>query len=464
MTESLRSTLDSLIGEAHVQAWPQLEPTWQTQIQGAIAAAPETCLFVSPSTPAELAAIITAAAAHRCPIIPTGSGSKLPWGTPLPRSADVPESPSPTHPPSHPATLPLLILSTQRLDCLIEHAVGDLTVTAEAGIPLAILQAILAEQGQFLAIDPAFPERATLGGVVATADTGSLRQRYLGVRDMLLGVEFVRADGQAAKAGGRVVKNVAGYDLMKLLTGSYGSLAVMTQFTFRVYPLPEASQTVVLSGGVGTIAQAAQTLLGSALTPSRADLLSAGLMQHFNLGKPGDSGLAVQFQSIAASVKQQSQRLTELGQMLGLTVAVLDGTSDANLWRQLPNRMVAIAQPSTIVCKIGIAATAAQTLLQQVDELNQAWGSAAILAQIHAASGLGRLFCPGEMPTEMLLKLRQICQAGQGFLSVLQAPAPVKQSLDVWGYSGSAIAPMRAIKQQFDPHRLLSPGRFVGGI
>ena len=149
-------------------------------------------------------------------ILICGNGSKLSWGG-LVKEAQ-------------------LVISTQRLNRIIDHAIGDLTVTVEAGMTISQLQQALSPSNQFLPLNPCYPQSATIGGIVATADTGSWRQGYGGVRDLLLGLSFVRADGVIAKAGGRVVKNVAGYDLMKLFCGSFGTLGIISQVTMRLYP------------------------------------------------------------------------------------------------------------------------------------------------------------------------------------------------------------------------------------
>jgi glycolate oxidase FAD binding subunit len=438
-------------------------------LQAAIAPGENIAAIVSPGTPEELADVITTTNHHGWRLIPCGSGSKLHWGGLVGRglgirdqgtgavtqTSAVPTSPLPT--PHSP--FPLILLSTHRLNHLIEHAVGDLTVTVEAGMKFAELQGILAKAGQFLAIDPTYPEQATIGGIVATADTRSLRQRYQSVRDMLLGISFIRADGELAKAGGRVVKNVAGYDLMKLFTGSYGTLGIITQATFRVYPLPEASQTIVLSGSADEIAQTTKTLLSSALTPASADLLSATVVQDLGLGT--GTGLAVRFQSIELSVKEQIKRVQEVGQVLGLSHVTLAAAEDQLLWERLRERMTIAPQNSAITCKIGIRPSAAIGLFQHLDQLFQS----SSFCQIHAGSGLGRLLLKDAtiQPTT-LMKIRTYCQTNGGFLTILQAPTAFKQAIEVWGYAGNALQVMQKIKHQFDPQHLLNPGRFVNGI
>jgi glycolate oxidase FAD binding subunit len=394
--------------------------------------------IVYPNTPETLANLVHYAQRQGWSVIPTGNGSKLHWGG-LAKTAD-------------------LLVSTARLNQVIDHAVGDLTVTVEAGIRFAELQAVLAKAGQFLAIDPAYPDCATLGGIVATGDAGSLRHRYGGVRDMLLGISFVRSDGQIAKAGGRVVKNVAGYDLMKLFTGSYGTLGILTQLTFRVYPLPADSQTVVLQGEPALIAEAAQTIRSSALTPTALDLLSPALSDRLGLGSA--MALLVSFQSISASVQEQAKRVKEVTQVLGLNHSLYANAEEAALWQALREVMEAPLESEAVVCKIGLRSAAAANTLNELAQFRQQ----PILSVVHTGSGVGKLYLPTGATREHLQQLRQICQSQNGFLSVLQAPTSIKQSIDVWGYPGNALQLMQTLKQHFDPQNLLSPHRFVSGI
>lgn len=442
----IASDLASIVGEENaVCLWENIELSQQKHIQEAIANEKPQSVYASinhpscivyPRTQEQLAAVIAAAHSNNWRVLPCGSGSKLSWGG-LAKDIDV-------------------VVSTERINRLIEHAVGDLTITVEAGMKFSHLQAILADSHQFLALDPAKPELATIGGIVATADTGSWRQRYGSVRDQLLGITFVRADGQIAKAGGRVVKNVAGYDLMKLFTGSYGTLGIISQVTFRVYPLQEASGTVVLTGMAEAISQAADILRGSALTPTQADLLSIKLVSSLGLGK--GLGLIARFQSISESVKEQSNRLLEVGQKLGLDGAIYSDGDEATLWQRLRECMHSSPTKSVITCKIGVLPTAAVEILTQVE-----------LGMIHSGTGLGMLQLDSQSQVlEVRDQLRSAggdrIQANNGFLTILEAPVTVKQQVDVWGYTDNALPLMRRIKKQFDSKNILSPGRFVGGI
>lgn len=435
----IASTFERILSPESVFTWEAVDPFLKSQITQAIEPATSIEAVVYPETIDQLAEVFTCAHQNRWQTLICGSGSKLHWGGL--------------------ATGIKVVVSTARLNRLIEHAVGDLTVTAEAGIRLKDLQAILNAKGQFLAIDPAYAETATLGGAVATADTGSLRQRYNGIRDMLLGISLIRFDGKVAKAGGRVVKNVAGYDLMKLFTGSWGTLGCLSQVTVRIYPLPPASKTVILTGSADSIAKATAALLASGLTPIAVDLLNAQTVSVLNLGK--GLGLMTQFQNLEVSVEKQTEQLQSIGQAAGLQAEVRSGVDEAALWQQLRERIEPAPDLPAITCKIGVLPSkAVETLIQLEEQI-----PALSIAQIHAASGLGKLrFDPASLTPESLLQIRSICQSHQGFLTIQAAPLSFKQALDVWGYSGNALDLMKRIKQQFDPETLISPGRFVGGI
>lgn len=433
------TSFETILGSEKVHHWEQLDATIQHQIAAALRPDIHIDCVVYPQTPEELSEVVACAYQNRWQMLPCGAGSKLHWGG-LADGIRV-------------------VVSTARMNRLIEHAVGDLTVTAEAGIRFADLQQTLAQSNQFLAIDPAYPDSATLGGIVATADTGAIRQRYGSIRDMLIGISLVRADGDRVKAGGRVVKNVAGYDLMKLFTGSYGTLGIIGQVTFRVYPIPDASQTVVLTGSSGAIAQATAALLGSALRPTQVDLLSASIVRQLELGT--GVGLVTRIQNLEISVQKQVDQLVAIAQRLGLQSHLRSADEEDSLWKQLRELIESSPTLSSITCKIGVVpSNTVSTLDALLAELPpSAWGI------IHAASGLGILHV-GDRPVEIqtLLNLRTQCEAQGGFLTVLSAPVSLKQHLDVWGYPGNAMSLMTGIKQQFDSQHLLSPGRFVGGI
>ncbi|CAD5927338.1 FAD-binding oxidoreductase [Planktothrix agardhii] len=422
--------LEKIVGVGNVQLWDEIESVRQQQIIQSLASGTPIQGLIYPQTQQQLAEVIAYTNQQQLKVLPCGFCSKIDWGG-LVKNIDF-------------------AVSTQGMNQLIEHAVGDLTVTVEAGMKFSQLESILAQENQVLGFDPSYPETATIGGIIATGDTGSLRQRYRSIRDLILGISIVRYDGKIAKAGGRVVKNVAGYDLMKLFTGSYGTLGIISQITLRVYPQAEASGTVILTGEAEAISQVNQILLASALTPVAVDLISSDLSKILGFGD--NIGLMVRFQSIAEGVKQQSQRLIELGEKIGLKAIYID-SDEENLWQQLKQQIWQSESNTDIVCKIGIAPTSAVKTLTQCQTLGI----------IHAGVGLGVLRFESVSP-ETLLNLRNWCESQGGFLSILKAPVDLKQQLEVWGYAGNALNLMRQIKQQFDPQNQFSPNRFVGGI
>ena len=409
-----------------VTAWDALAAEQQARIMGAIAAdAPPSCV-VMPRTVDELSRVMALSCENGWRVLPMGQGSKLSWGG-LADGIDV-------------------VVSAARLNRIVEHAIGDFTVTVEPGLKVADLQAQLMAEGQFLAVDPAFSEAASLGGIVATADTGSLRQRYGGLRDALIGVQFVRYDGAVAKAGGRVVKNVAGYDLMKLMTGSYGSLGILSELTFRLYPAVRNLRTVVLAGGGQAIEQAMAEVRMSGLTPESLDVVAQG--KHLKI--------VVRFQGVAEGVEEQTTRLKKIATTHGMGYEQLDGEADAEFWA----RSQSVIGSDTVLCKVGLRPSGIPWLLELVDDVNLDG-----YARLHGGNGLGWVqLAQQDGLAEGVEKLRSHCQKNGGFLSLLQGPKSLKQSMEVWGYAGNALGVMRDIKDKFDPQRLLSPGRFVGGL
>ncbi|EDX86163.1 FAD binding domain protein [Synechococcus sp. PCC 7335] len=436
------TSISALLGEDRCIPWETVDPRKQAQIMKAMAK-PPNCLAL-PHTTQELAQVMALATEQNWRVLPVGQASKLGWGG-FAKDIDI-------------------ALSTVRLNRIVEHAVGDFTVTVEAGLKLSDLSEVLSKEGQFLAVDPAFLDQATIGGIVATADTGSLRQRYGGLRDMLIGVQFVRYDGKLAHAGGRVVKNVAGYDLMKLMTGGYGTLGILSEMTFRLYPAQPVSKSLVLTGTVDAIAQAAAKVRLSGLTPVAFDVTLEDLSNLASLGSersdPNSAvALVVRFQGIAAGVEEQSEQLVEIANEHQLTTKYLKQAADAQYWQ----RAATWVRADTILCKVGMKPSAIAPLVEKLS------GYSNVQSRLHGSSGLGWIQWQatagdGKERIREIEWARSHCQKNGGFLSLLQAPAALKQSIDIWGYTGNAFQVMADIKQKFDPQRLLSPGRFIGGI
>ena len=433
MTNEIATQLKSIIDRnTELVDLNQSDNYWQTKVCQAVNGidSSKSTYLIFPSTVEILATVVKLAADRGWRILICGNGSKLQWGN---FTQNI-----------------QLIISTQKCDCLIEHAVGDLTVTAEAGMKLVDLQNILRSHNQFLPIDPSYPNNATLGGIVACGDTGSWRERYGSIRDILLGISFVRADGAIAKAGGRVVKNVAGYDLMKLFTGAYGTLGIISQLTFRTFPLISTSQTLLLTGEASNIALAVKTVRNSGLTPTAMDLLSRKVIEQLQLN--ANIGLMIRWQSIPESIERQIEQVKAISTELNLTTKNYQGQAEVNLWQQCANLFI---EDTAVICKIGIVPTMAVKFLQSPEVVNNN-----VAARIHAGSGIGKLQS-NDLDCQAISKMRSLIEEKYGFLTILNAPNALKQQVDIWGYRGNAISAMQAIKNQFDPQNILNPNRFI---
>lgn len=290
--ETVAQQLESLVGVDHVRI-------------------DSSRLIVSPSSEAEVREIINLASCEKLLVIPCGGGTWLP-------------NVQPNH----------LVLNTLRLNKVIDHEPADLVTTAQSGVPLLLLNETLAKNGQWLPVDPPDDGTATLGGVVATGIGGAQQFGYGKPRGSVIGMKVVLANGESIKAGGRVVKNVAGYDLCKLFTGSFGSLGVITELTFKLRPRPAVETTVVAAGGISRLFHAARSIIDSRLFPVAVELISPALAADLQpVSESKNSILLVRFAGNNEAVKfQQEQALSLVGSNCS-TVNVL--TDDAALWRQI---------------------------------------------------------------------------------------------------------------------------------
>src|SRR5437762_7956527 len=280
-TQSSHTTIDSTIRKKFIDilGTEHLRPA--TPADSVSGVQPQ--LIVEPAAEQQLAAALRLANEAGLAVIPRGGGTKLAWGNPLSR-AD-------------------LILSTVRLNKILEHAWADLTVTVEAGCSIQTLQETLAQHGQRLALDPLWPEKATVGGILSTNDSGALRLRFGALRDLIIGVTIALPDGTLASSGGKVVKNVAGYDLPKLVTGAFGTLGVITRAVFRLHPLPLNSRSFSVSTAN---AEETQKLV---LAVQDSKLAHAFLQSHFSDEKPPASDIL--FEGTEAGLAAQETQLRD---------------------------------------------------------------------------------------------------------------------------------------------------------
>jgi glycolate oxidase FAD binding subunit len=349
-----------------------------------------------------------------------------------------------------------LLIATTRLNRVVEYEPADLTVTVEAGMPFAELQRVLGEQGQFLALDPPAAEGATIGGVIATNASGPLRFSCGTARDLVIGTRVANADGTLTRAGGRVVKNVAGYDLNKLYIGSLGTLNIIVELGFKLAPIPPAAEAVVGQfADLGAARSVVNAVVHSPLSPLAIELLGPGAASA--AGLPNANLLVLRVGGYPQAVERQVRDLTALiGQHGGNRVQ-----ASAGVWEDLA-RMRIGARQRDVVLKAAAPISASATL---VEILSRRLAGLEPLVWSHAGSGIAYAACdPPE--AELLAALRrEIAALGTNASLVIErCPTVLKQAVDVWGDPGTSVALMRAVKAKLDPKGTLNPGRYVGGI
>jgi glycolate dehydrogenase FAD-binding subunit len=413
------------------------------------------CGVVFPGSAEEVARVVRAAAQGGVPVVPWGGGTQIARGAP-PRDG-------------------ALVVSLRRLDRVLEHEPGDLTATAEAGITLDALQAALGTRGQWLPLDPPAPGATTLGGVLAVTAAGPRRHGYGTARDLVIGIRVVAADGQLVRAGGKVVKNVAGYDLVKLYIGSFGTLGIIVDATLKLRPRPEAAGACWATfPSLAPAAEAAAALAGSELGPVALALLdsqaAAACGRQAGLGGGPTPAVLVAFDGLAGAVEWERDEAAERLRAAGArTVEGLDtaGTERAldvvREVRRLIPAPVAVATVGVLPADVGAyLETAAQTARAAGLRLAAVGQPGPGLITLILAADGGEI-PPGATATA-LARCRDVARARGGHLAVEWAPLGVREACPVWDPPAPAVELMRGLKARLDPAGLLNPGRFVGGI
>jgi glycolate oxidase FAD binding subunit len=381
--------------------------------------------IAEPQTAEELAGILADAAGGRHSTVIRGGGTKSGWGRAAPE--------------------PAVTVGTGRLNRLIVHRHGDLTATVQAGMRLADFNAALAAHRQWLPVESAFAE-TTIGGMVATNDCGPLRHRSGTPRDLLIGITLALTDGRIVKAGGHVVKNVAGYDLGRLASGSFGTLAAIVDATFKLMPMPQASATLVVSyDDPAKLARDAAALSASQLEPAAFDVRAHQSAPPSTTHHP-PSDLLIKFASSPASTNEQVNHAAAL---LTGVVGVVTGDAEQHLWRdQIREPWTAGPEPHTVI-RMG-------WLPSRLDD---------VMALVHGHSFTGRVMGTGFVRlggdvsghASFVQRLRA-SDAVRNVVVPAASPA-VKMQVDPWGPAPSSMAALRALKQMFDPAGILNAGR-----
>jgi glycolate oxidase FAD binding subunit len=414
-------------------------------------------LVAVPADEAQIAAVLQLADEHRMTVFPQGGGSHMGLGN-CPDRVDV-------------------VLSLRRLQSQLAYEPGDMTTTVQAGMRLADLQSTLRQNGQFLALDPSAAATTTVGGIVAANLSGPRRLLYGSARDLLLGSAIIGMNGKRTKAGGRVVKNVTGYDLNKLYIGSLGTLAVIVELTWKIHPLPPGEHTIAVSvTHHADLRPILQLLLQMPLRLNSLALLNATTVQELSVQL--DMALTdaayvfvVRAEGTPHVTSHQEQRLSESLHHLPLGGAVTAQTWDdataESLWRgiaELPLTLAA-SEPDSVVSKISLRIADVPDFFHDIQTAASTSGiSWPVFA--HAGNGIAYVRLPST--SEPMLKQIQTLDASvtrlHGHRVIEHAPVAVKRQCDVWGAPGDDFALMRAIKTSFDPHNRLNPGRFIGGL
>ena len=425
----------AVAGKALATACPELrEGSDADAVSGVVPA-----FVASPGATDEAAALLRAAAEHDMAVVFRGSGSRLGWGSP--------------------ATQCDLLVDMRRMDAVLEHASGDLVARVQAGARMGDVSAVLASAGQEIALD--VPSFATVGGVVASGLAGPRRLRYGSPRDLLIGITVVRADGTVAHSGGKVVKNVAGYDLGKLFAGSAGTLGLITETTFRLHPLPAARLfvTAEFPAGLRQQERGAPTVGCDAVAAAANSPLVASAVELHRAAPGGPMRVAVLLEGSADGVLARAGRMADL-LGAGSGSGSVSVSAEAPAW--WPRSLAAPGDGTLIRVSFWVSA-----LGRVLDAIDAAAREAGVTPPVYGSAGAGLLYIgfAGDVAgvARFVGALRGTLEHERGGVVVLTAPAAVRDALA--GHGGMAgrvpsLGMMRAVKDRFDPGHRLAPGRF----
>lgn len=434
MPDALLDKLRAAVGAPNVLTGVELSPY---VVEGRT---PEAAVF--PGSVDEVAAVIGLAAEAARPVTPWGGGTAAKVG--------MPGAPGG------------LVLGLRRLSRLLEHEPGDLTASVEAGITVEAFQAALRDRGQWVSLDPADARAATVGGVLATNASGPRRHLYGTARDLLIGVTVVTADGAIVRGGGKVVKNVAGYDLPKLFVGSYGTLGVIVEATVKLRPLPDHERLVCARfDRLKEAGLALRALLASDLIPNAIELLDAAAGTALSLG---GAALVVGFDGLREQVDWQC---AELAQLVAKCGGRMGSPLPDEMWGRLPTAAPAAFSDLAAVMVLSVLPSQVAELMERGAAgalgcgLKSAWAAHAGVGVVRAAV---RAEGFGKDVSAVLMEWREMARAGGGHANLEWAPLALKSQVAVWDDPGAAGRIMERIKAQLDPRNILNPGRFVAGI
>jgi glycolate oxidase FAD binding subunit len=410
-------------------------------------------LVVYPQSAEQVAAVLRYAAEHELAVIPCRNATKLGIGN-APRQYDI-------------------ALCLKEMNRVWHYEPADLTVSVEPGMKFGDFLQFLRRNALWLPLDPAGGPRASLGGIVATNSTGPLRLFYGAPRDMVLGMKIATSEGKIIKTGGRVVKNVAGYDMAKLLIGSYGTLGVIVEVSFKLFPLPANRATFVIPAGtLGIGRDIRRRVLGSPLNPMRMVVLDAGAATLVRRGTSFAAELKepeiwIEFGGSVKVLDRCARDLEELGRAAGAPVQRLEAASAEGVWAYISDFHGCLREafPNVVILKAALPGAAGEEYLSRA---NQEAASERVRLASFTQGGvgvihLGLLDATPELAA-LISRLRTAAEELGGALLIERCTPELKARLDVWGAPGDDFGVMKKVKTAWDPKEILSPGRFVGGL
>ncbi len=398
--------------------------------------------IVLPASVGEIQDILHYASEKGLSVMPAGAGTKLGIGN-LASPTDI-------------------VLATTQLNKVVEYEPADLTVTIEAGMKLADLQKELAQHRQFLPLIPPYSDKCTIGGIVATNASGPLRLRYGTARNLVLGMQVVHASGTVVKSGGKVVKNVAGYDINKLYIGSSGTLGIITEVTLKLAPLP-VKETIIAAQflNIHDAVQAGLEVVRSQSLPSYSNLLVGNPIEPFKDNKPiVIIGFAGDPETISWQLKT-TRSLLEQNNTIG--VHIIDEEMNQSIKNAIWEFPAVEKKSKDILVKVNLKRTDLANFVEQIQidicEIMALIGNGVLYLKIHTDADTDY-----QKLANTLSQLRQHAEVTNGNLIIENAPPDLKRQIDVWGSIGSTLKLMKQVKVKFDKTCLLNPGRFVSGI
>jgi glycolate oxidase FAD binding subunit len=393
-------------------------------------------MIIKPGSPKEAAECLKVCAEMNAAVVPAGFATWLECGNPRKR-ADV-------------------VMSLERINRIIDYSAPDLTAIVEAGIALNDFNEVVTQQRQWLPLDPPGAARATLGAIAACASVGPLRFGFGKPRDYVIGLKLAHADGTESRSGGKVVKNVAGYDMNKLYIGSFGTLAVITELIVKLRPLPDKSSTVLAtSRDASLLTKLSASILSSNLLPSSV-FLTKGISPDSAASANAQLALAVRFIESEPTVNYQVETVLKMIES-GVSADVLNDGDAETFWTRAAN----IDETSRVVVRMSLPLSVVQSGFEKLHgEENRGFITADF------ATGIIRVAFDTDdgQAVEKIKTLRLESASMGGTLVVERASVGVKREADVWGDVGPTVELMKSIKAKFDPQSLLNPGMFVAGI